>query len=81
MSTPVAGPATSTEELELLARLRRGDEAAFTQTVGRLHGSMLRLAMAHLGNRAVAEEVAQDAWVGGSRRPSGRSSPCATSKG
>jgi RNA polymerase sigma-70 factor, ECF subfamily len=64
MSTPVAGPATSTEELELLARLRRGDEAAFTQTVERLHGSMLRLAMAHVGTRAVAEEVVQDAWVG-----------------
>ena len=64
MSTPVAGPATSTEELELLARLRRGDEAAFTQLVERLHGPMLRLAMVHVGNRAVAEEVVQDAWVG-----------------
>jgi RNA polymerase sigma-70 factor, ECF subfamily len=64
MSTPVARPATSTAELELLDRLRRGDEAAFTQTVERLNGSMLRLAMAHVGTRAVAEEVVQDAWVG-----------------
>jgi RNA polymerase sigma-70 factor, ECF subfamily len=64
MSTPVAGSATSTDDLDLLARLRRGDEAAFTRLVERLHGPMLRLAMVHLGNRAVAEEVVQDAWVG-----------------
>jgi RNA polymerase sigma-70 factor (ECF subfamily) len=64
MSTPVAGSATSTDDLELLARLRRGDEAAFTRLVERLHGPMLRLAMVHVGNRAVAEEVVQDTWVG-----------------
>jgi RNA polymerase sigma-70 factor (ECF subfamily) len=64
MSAPVAGSATSADDLELLARLRRGDEAAFTQLVERLHGPMLRVAMVHVGNRAVAEEVAQDAWVG-----------------
>ena len=64
MSAPVAGSATPADDLELLARLRRGDEAAFTQLVERLHGPMLRVAMAHVGNRAVAEEVAQDAWVG-----------------
>jgi RNA polymerase sigma-70 factor (ECF subfamily) len=64
MSAPVAGSATSADDLELLARLRRGDEVAFTQLVERLHGPMLRVAMIHVGNRAVAEEVAQDAWVG-----------------
>jgi RNA polymerase sigma-70 factor (ECF subfamily) len=64
MSVPVTGSATSADDLELLARLRRGDEAAFTQLVERLHGPMLRVAMIHVGNRAVAEEVAQDAWVG-----------------
>jgi RNA polymerase sigma-70 factor (ECF subfamily) len=64
VSAPVPGSATSADDLELLARLRRGDEAAFTQLVERLHGPMLRVATAHVGNRAVAEEVAQDAWVG-----------------
>jgi RNA polymerase sigma-70 factor (ECF subfamily) len=64
MSAPVTGSATSVDDLELLARLRRGDEVAFTLLVERLHGSMLRVAMVHVGNRAVAEEVAQDAWVG-----------------
>jgi RNA polymerase sigma-70 factor, ECF subfamily len=52
------------EDLELVARLRRGDEAAFSELVQRLYGPMLRLAMVHVGNRAVAEEVVQDAWVG-----------------
>ena len=66
MSKPAAGPASvaSVEDLELLARLRRGDEAAFAELVRRLYGPMLRLAMVHVGNRAVAEEVVQDAWVG-----------------
>jgi RNA polymerase sigma-70 factor (ECF subfamily) len=64
MSAPVTGSATSLDDLELLDRLRRGEEAAFTLLVERLHGSMLRVAMVHVGNRAVAEEVAQDAWVG-----------------
>jgi RNA polymerase sigma-70 factor, ECF subfamily len=52
------------EDMELLARLRRGDELAFAELVEGLYGSMLRLAMVHVGNRAVAEEVVQDAWVG-----------------
>jgi RNA polymerase sigma-70 factor, ECF subfamily len=64
MSAPAAGTATSTDDLELLVRLRRGEEAAFSQLVVRLHGSMVRLAMVYVGNLAVAEEVAQDAWVG-----------------
>jgi RNA polymerase sigma-70 factor, ECF subfamily len=66
MNKPAAGPASvaSVEDLELLARLRRGDEAAFAELVRRLYGPMLRLAMVHVGDRAVAEEVVQDAWVG-----------------
>jgi RNA polymerase sigma-70 factor (ECF subfamily) len=54
----------SMEDMELLARLRRGDELAFAELVEGLYGSMLRLAVVHVGSRAVAEEVVQDAWVG-----------------
>jgi RNA polymerase sigma-70 factor (ECF subfamily) len=54
----------SAEERELVGALRRGDEAAFVRLVQSLHGSMLRLAMFHVGERTVAEEVVQDAWVG-----------------
>ncbi len=67
MSSPTTGggPATiSAEERELLGALRRGDETAFARLVEALHGSMLRLAMLHVGDRAVAEEVVQDAWLG-----------------
>jgi RNA polymerase sigma-70 factor (ECF subfamily) len=67
MSAPTSdrnAPTASAEERELVGALRRGDEAAFVRLVGSLHGSMLRLAMFHVGDRSVAEEVVQDAWVG-----------------
>jgi RNA polymerase sigma-70 factor, ECF subfamily len=67
MTAPALGsttPILSAEERELLEALRRGDEAAFVRLVETLHGSMLRLAMVHVGDRAVAEEVVQEAWLG-----------------
>jgi Sigma-70 region 2 len=57
-------PGRPAEEQQLLGALRRGDEAAFARLVETLRGSMLRLAMVHVGDRAVAEEVVQDAWLG-----------------
>ena len=80
MTAPALGsttPILSAEERELLEALRRGDEAAFARLVETLHGSMLRLAMVHVGDRAVAEEVVQEAWLGvlkGLDRFEGRSS-------
>ena len=67
MTAPALGsttPSISAEDRELLEALRRGDEAAFVRLVETLHGSMQRLAMVHVGDRAVAEEVVQDAWLG-----------------
>jgi RNA polymerase sigma-70 factor, ECF subfamily len=58
---PRAGPV---EDDELVARLRAGDEAAFGDLVRRLHPTMVRLALTRVRSRAVAEEVAQDAWIG-----------------
>jgi len=59
------GDVTSrSEETELLARLRAGDEEAFAALVDRHHAAMVRLAMTYVRSRAVAEEVAQDAWMG-----------------
>lgn len=66
-----------TRDEELLARLRAGEEQAFIELVGRYHTSMVRLASAFVPSRAVAEEVAQDSWVGvlrGVERFEGRSS-------
>ena len=58
-----AHAAESAAEQPLLAALRGGDEAAFGQLVRRYHASMVRLAMAYVPSRAVAEEVAQDTWL------------------
>jgi RNA polymerase sigma-70 factor, ECF subfamily len=52
------------DEAEVLARLRAGDEAAFAALVDRHHAAMVRLALTYVRDRTVAEEVAQDAWLG-----------------
>jgi RNA polymerase sigma-70 factor (ECF subfamily) len=77
VSGPQPGSLLSQEERRLLERLRAGDEAAFTSLVDRHHASMLRLALAHVSDRSVAEEVVQDAWMAvleGLDRFEGRSS-------
>jgi RNA polymerase sigma-70 factor (ECF subfamily) len=51
-------------DVELLTRLRDGDEAAFVTLVGRYQGSLLRVARTFVPNDAVAEEVVQDTWMG-----------------
>jgi RNA polymerase sigma-70 factor (ECF subfamily) len=48
----------------LLIRLRAGDESAFADLVSQYHPAMVRLALLHVRSRAVAEEVAQEAWLG-----------------
>lgn len=47
-----------------LDALRAGDEAAFLALVERHHGAMVRLARGFVRSDAVAEEVAQEAWLG-----------------
>jgi RNA polymerase sigma-70 factor, ECF subfamily len=67
----------TTAETELLARLRAGDEQAFEELVARLYGTMLTIARTYVKDRAVAEEVVQEAWlgvIGGLERFEGRSS-------
>jgi RNA polymerase sigma-70 factor (ECF subfamily) len=51
------------DDTDVLARIRRGDESAFRVLVGELHGSLIRLARAFVGNQALAEEVAQETWL------------------
>jgi RNA polymerase sigma-70 factor (ECF subfamily) len=67
----------ASEELELLRRLRAGDERAFEALVEQHYGIMLAVAQMHVRTRAVAEEVVQEAWLGvlkGLDRFEGRSS-------
>lgn len=66
-----------TRERMLVVRLRAGDESAFRDLVQRYHGAMVRLAETFVPSRAVAEEVAQEAWLAvikGIDRFEGRSS-------
>jgi RNA polymerase sigma-70 factor (ECF subfamily) len=65
------------DELHLLERLRRGDEAAFATLIERYHRLMIRLAMIYVSRPAVAEEVVQETWLAvlqGLGRFEGRSS-------
>jgi RNA polymerase sigma-70 factor, ECF subfamily len=51
-------------DVELLARLRKGDEEAFVMLVARYQQPMLRLARSFVPSQAVAEEAVQDTWMG-----------------
>jgi RNA polymerase sigma-70 factor (ECF subfamily) len=65
------------EERLLVERLRAGDESAFRELVRDHHAAMVRFAETFVPSRAVAEEVAQEAWLGvikGIDRFEGRSS-------
>lgn len=52
------------DEAGLIRRLRGGDEEAFATLVDLHHAAMVRLARGYVRSRAVAEEVAQEAWLG-----------------
>ena len=56
--------AAASDEAQLLARLRAGDERAFESLVERHYSTMLAVARTYVKSRAVAEEVVQDAWIG-----------------
>jgi RNA polymerase sigma-70 factor, ECF subfamily len=55
---------TFASEVELVAALRAGDEAAFVSLVEMYHTKMLRLACTMVDDATVAEEVTQEAWLG-----------------
>jgi RNA polymerase sigma-70 factor, ECF subfamily len=66
-----------TADAELVDALRDGDERAFRELMESCDSALLRVAMIHVGSRAVAEEVVQETWLGvirGLDRFEGRSS-------
>jgi RNA polymerase sigma-70 factor, ECF subfamily len=71
-------PVEAADDETLLVRaLRDRDEAAFARLLDEWYGSMLRIAMGHVGSRARAEEVVQETWLAvlsGIDRFEGRSS-------
>jgi len=52
------------DDLSVLEALRRGDEDAFARLVDQHHASLRRVASLYIANRAVADEVVQDTWLG-----------------
>ena len=62
-ANPPNSPGIRLDDDAVIDALRHGDERVFTEIVEQWSGIMLRVALAHLGRRAIAEEVVQDAWL------------------
>jgi RNA polymerase sigma-70 factor (ECF subfamily) len=56
-------PLRNRDDDALLRALRAGDEDAFAELVDRHSPAMLRVALAYVPSRAVAEEAVQEAWL------------------
>jgi RNA polymerase sigma-70 factor, ECF subfamily len=63
-SSAAVHSAASVDELRLLESLRTGDESAYMALVEQYGPTMLRIARLYVRDRAAAEEVVQDAWLG-----------------
>lgn len=61
---PAAVGSAAVSDADVIAALRAGDEAAFVELVDRLHPSLVRIARLYVSSQAVAEEVAQETWLG-----------------
>jgi RNA polymerase sigma-70 factor (ECF subfamily) len=69
VDTPKPRPTYFTEvtDRELVEALRRHDDRAFATLVDRYHAALVRLAMIYVEDRAAAEDVVQEAWLGALR--------------
>ena len=61
--SPSGVGAPVSDDLQLIADLRAGDEKAFARLIEAHHSAMVRVAKGYVPSRAVAEEVVQDTWV------------------
>ena len=72
VGVPGESPSTETDaplggvpdEAMLIEALKRGDEQAFVTLVQAYHALLIRLALFYVPNRAVAEDVVQETWLG-----------------
>jgi RNA polymerase sigma-70 factor (ECF subfamily) len=72
-----AAQAAAVEDRRLVAGLRGGDEAVYTELLARWQPAMVRVARMYVRDRAVAEDVVQETWLAvlqGIDRFEGRSS-------
>ena len=53
----------TTDETELIERLRSGDQKAFAYLVDKHTNAMLRVARNYVPSHAIAEEVVQETWI------------------
>ena len=60
---PRATPTFDRGEAVLVGRLTRRDETAYRQVVERLQTHLYRLARAHVGDAATAEDIVQETWL------------------
>ena len=59
----VADTTIFTSDMQLIERLRRGDESAFTFLVEQYQKMMLRIALMYVHEREIAEDVVQETWI------------------
>ena len=52
------------DDTRLVELLRARDEETFVELIDRYHSVMLRLANVYVRDRAVAQDVVQDTWLG-----------------
>ena len=56
--------AAAPADLSLIDALRQGDEDTFRRLVDKYQASLRRVARLYVWNRAVADDVVRDTWVG-----------------
>ena len=63
MREPLAVGPQADPDVQLMLRLRDGDDSAFSELLARNHKRVLNLAFRYLGDRSLAEDVAQDTFL------------------
>lgn len=59
-----AAQVVAPDDRSVIDALRHGNEGAFERLVDQYHPSLRRVARLYIANRAVADEVVQDTWLG-----------------
>ncbi len=59
----VADTTIFTDDMQLIERLRRGDESAFAFLLEQYQKAMLRIALMYVHEREIAEDVVQETWI------------------